>query len=153
MRYCWCKCNKTFNCKEQLLSENSSKTADRTLPASLHLPVLPVERLPAFLGEKDIMTGIFYWLESKGRTEGVRGIFVRGGSPDQNLILFHKCTVYNALRISIWFLIGIYHGGTQQMDIYKSYIPVQYGGRLSSVIINPNYGKYGQLEFMISASV
>lgn len=121
-------------------SEKLSKTAEMNTSGMTTLTSTSVERLPAFLGEKDIMKAILLTPGIQSGQEGARGIFVRGGSPDQNLILFHNAPVYNASHI-YGFLSVFTTESLNKMDIYKSYIPVQYGGRLSSVInIEPNFG-------------
>lgn len=121
-------------------SEKFSKTAEMSTSGITTITSATVERLPAFLGEKDIMKAVLLTPGIQSGQEGARGIFVRGGSPDQNLIVFHNAPVYNASHI-YGFLSVFTTESLNKMDIYKSYIPVQYGGRLSSVIsIEPNYG-------------
>ncbi len=121
-------------------TEKLSKTAEMNTSGMTTLSSASVERLPAFLGEKDIMKAVLLTPGIQSGQEGARGIFVRGGSPDQNLILFHHAPVYNASHI-YGFLSVFTTESLKKMDIYKSYIPVQYGGRLSSVInIEPNFG-------------
>mgnify|MGYP001497859766 FL=1 len=68
-------------------SEKLSKTAEMNTSGMTTLTSTSVERLPAFLGEKDIMKAILLTPGIQSGQEGARGIFVRGGSPDQNLIL------------------------------------------------------------------
>ncbi len=121
-------------------TEKISKTAEINTSGMATLTSASVERLPAFLGEKDIMKAVLLTPGIQSGQEGARGIFVRGGSPDQNLILFHNAPVYNVAHI-YGFLSVFTTESLNKMDIYKSYIPVQYGGRLSSVInIEPNFG-------------
>ena len=134
-------------------SEKLSKTAEQNASGITTLTSAAVERLPAFLGEKDIMKAILLTPGIQSGQEGARGIFVRGGSPDQNLILFHNAPVYNASHI-YGFLSVFTMEALSKMDIYKSYIPVQYGGRLSSVInVTPNYGNTDNWNGDFSISV
>lgn len=121
-------------------TEKLSKTAEMNASGMATLTSASVERLPAFVGEKDILKAVLLTPGVQSGQEGARGIFVRGGSPDQNLILFHNAPVYNVAHI-YGFLSVFTTESLNKMDIYKSYIPVQYGGRLSSVInIEPNFG-------------
>ncbi len=121
-------------------SEKVSKTAQINASGLTTISSVSVERLPAFLGEKDIMKAVLLTPGIQSGQEGSRGIFVRGGSPDQNLMLFHNAPVYNVAHI-YGFLSVFTIESLSKMDIHKSYIPVQYGGRLSSVInIEPNFG-------------
>ncbi|HQG37821.1 MAG TPA: TonB-dependent receptor [Chitinophagales bacterium] len=134
-------------------SEKLSKTAEMNSSGITTLTSAAVERLPAFLGEKDIMKAILLTPGIQSGQEGARGIFVRGGSPDQNLILFHNAPIYNASHI-YGFLSVFTMEAINKMDIYKSYIPVQYGGRLSSVInVTPNYGNTDTWKGDFSISV
>ncbi|HMY24311.1 MAG TPA: TonB-dependent receptor [Chitinophagales bacterium] len=121
-------------------AEKINKTATMSTSGVTTLSSMSVEKLPAFFGEKDIMKAILLTPGIQSGQEGARGIFVRGGSPDQNLMLFHHATVFNASHI-YGFLSVFTTESLKKMDIYKSYIPVQYGGRLSSVLnIEPNFG-------------
>jgi hypothetical protein len=121
-------------------TQKVSKTAEMNASGTTTLTSASVERLPAFVGEKDILKAVLLTPGIQSGQEGARGIFVRGGSPDQNLLLFHNAPVYNVAHI-YGFLSVFTTEALSKMDIYKSYIPVQYGGRLSSVInIEPNYG-------------
>lgn len=117
-----------------------NKTAGSDASGLTSLSSISIERLPAFLGEKDIMKAVLMTPGIQSGQEGARGIFVRGGSPDQNLVLFHNAPVYNVAHI-YGFLSVFTLEAINKMDIYKSYIPVKYGGRLSSVLdIEPNFG-------------
>lgn len=121
-------------------TEKLTKTAEVNTSGMTTLTSISVERLPAFFGEKDILKAVLLTSGVQSGQEGARGIFVRGGSPDQNLVLFHNAPVYNVAHI-YGFLSVFTTESLNKLDIYKSYIPVQYGGRLSSVInVEPNFG-------------
>ena len=97
--------------------------------------ILPevVKKRPALLGESDVLKS----LESQpGITfygDGSSYFHVRGGHYDQNLILLDEATIYNPSH-----LLGIFSpiipDAVKSVDIYKASFPVNYGGRLSSVI-------------------
>lgn len=134
-------------------AEKMNKTAEISTSGMTTISSASVERLPAFLGEKDILKTVLLTPGIQSGQEGARGIFVRGGSPDQNLILFHNAPVYNVAHI-YGFLSVFTAEAIDKMDIYKNYIPVQYGGRLSSVVsITPNFGNTStwQGDFSIGA--
>lgn len=121
-------------------TDRLAKTAEVSSSGMTTISSVSVERLPAFLGEKDILKAVLLTPGVQGGQEGARGIFVRGGSPDQTLMLYHNATVYNVAHV-YGFLSVFTTESLSKMDVYKSYIPVQYGGRLSSVInIEPNFG-------------
>ncbi len=124
----------------EVITNRMQKTATMNTSGMTTITAASVERLPAFLGEKDILKAVLLTPGIQSGQEGARGIFVRGGSPDQNLILYNNASIFNAAHI-YGFLSVFTAEAIEKMDIHKSYIPVQYGGRLSSVLaIAPNYG-------------
>jgi hypothetical protein len=134
-------------------SEKYSKTAEMNSSGITTITSASIDRLPAFAGEKDILKAVLLTPGVQSGQEGARGIFVRGGSPDQSLLLFHNAPVYNVAHI-YGFLSVFTSESLSKMDIYKTYIPVQYGGRLSSVInIEPNFGNtdHWKMDFTIGA--
>ena len=92
-----------------------------------------LKNIPSALGESDIMKIV---LSLPGVTtvgEASSGYNVRGGATDQNLILFNGGTVYNPSH-----LFGLFTSFNSDMvedvELFKSSIPVEYGGRISSVL-------------------
>ncbi len=69
----------------------------------------------------------------KQSQEGTAAISVRGGSPDQNLILLDGVPVYNANHL-FGFLSVFNSDALSQVKMYKGGIPARYGGKLSSVL-------------------
>ena len=65
--------------------------------------------------------------------EGTAGLYVRGGSPDQNLVLLDGVTVYNPSHL-FGFLSVFNSDAIKDVTLIKGGIPARYGGRLSSVI-------------------
>ncbi len=89
--------------------------------------------LPALLGENDPMRAVQMQPGIQSGNEGSRGIFVRGGSPDQNLMLLDGTPVYNPAHI--YGFISVFNGDAiEQIDIYKDHYPSRFGGRLGSVM-------------------
>lgn len=91
-----------------------------------------ISKLPVLLGEKDILKTIQY-LPGVNSQEGRSGFSVRGGSPDQNLMLVDEAPVFNNSH-----LLGLFStfnsDALRNVTVYKGNIPSQYGGRLSSVV-------------------
>ncbi len=132
-------------------TEKFNKTVEMNASGMNTLTSASVERLPSFAGEKDILKAVLLTPGIQSGQEGARGVFVRGGSPDQNLLLFHNAPVYNVAHI-YGFLSVFTAEALSKMDIHKNYIPVQFGGRLSSVInIEPNFGNTEQWRGDFSA--
>ena len=90
-----------------------------------------IESLPSALGEPDIIksTTMLPGVESTG--EGAIGFNVRGGSADQNLILIDNAPIYYPAHF-FGFFSAFNNDMIQEASLYKSSIPVQFGGRISS---------------------
>jgi outer membrane receptor for ferrienterochelin and colicin len=96
--------------------------------------------LPAILGEHDPIRAVQMQPGIQSGNEGTRGIFVRGGSPDQNLILLDGTPVYNPSHV-YGFTSVFNSDAIDKVDIYKDKYPARYGGRLGSVMdIETNAG-------------
>lgn len=104
------------------------------LQMSLHkLPMQTIESAPVLLGEADILKTLQLLPGVSGGTEGSAGLYVRGGSPDQNLILLDGVPVYNVSHL-FGFLSVFNTDAISNIELYKGGIPARYGGRLSSVL-------------------
>lgn len=95
----------------------------------------PVEAkvIPALFGEVDIIKTLQLKPGVASGSEGNSGLFVRGGSNDQNLIVLDEALVYNASHL-FGFFSTFNADAIKDVKIYKGGFPAQYGGRLSSVI-------------------
>jgi outer membrane receptor for ferrienterochelin and colicin len=105
----------------------------RTQMSSIDLPVQTIKSLPAFLGEVDILKAIQLLPGVQAGSEGSNGIYVRGGGPDQNLILLDGVPVYNASHLFGFFSV-FNADALNSVEVIKGGFPSRYGGRLSSVI-------------------
>lgn len=89
--------------------------------------------LPSFLGENDPMRAVQMQPGVQSGNEGSRGIFIRGGSPDQNLMLLDGAPVYNPSHV--YGFISVFNGdAVDRIDIFKNTYPSKFGGRLCSVL-------------------
>lgn len=103
--------------------------------------------LPAILGEVDILKVLQLKPGIKAGGEGTPGLFVRGGSNDQNLILLEHAPVYNPSHLFGFFSV-FNSDAVNNVTVYKSGFPSQYGGRLSSVLdVEMRKGQADSLEF------
>ncbi len=89
--------------------------------------------IPALLGEADIIKTIQLKPGISSGSEGNSGLFVRGGSGDQNLIVLDEAIVYNANHL-FGFFSTFNSDAIKDVKLYKGGFPAQYGGRLSSVV-------------------
>ncbi len=97
------------------------------------LTIKQIENLPTLLGETDVLKALTMMPGISGGTEGTAGVVVRGGSPDQNLLLLDGATVYNNAHL-FGFLSVFNPGAIKNVTLTKGGFPAEYGGRLSSVI-------------------
>lgn len=92
-----------------------------------------VAKVPGFLGEGDLIKTL-QTLPGIGKGgEGNAGLFVRGGNAGQNLVLFNHSIIYNPSHLLGFFSV-FNTDAVEQTRFYKSGIPSEYGGRLSSVV-------------------
>ena len=92
-----------------------------------------IKSLPSLMGEADVFKSLQMLPGVQGGNEGSSGLNVRGGSPDQNLILIDGVPVYNASHA--FGLFSVFNAdAVNSVEIIKSGFPASYGGRLSSVI-------------------
>jgi len=92
-----------------------------------------VKSLPALLGEADILRTIQLLPGIQKGGEGNTGFYVRGGGPDQNLILLDEAVVYNASHLFGFFSV-FNADAINNTTLIKGGMPPQYGGRVSSVL-------------------
>ncbi len=119
---------------------------ENTQMSAIDLPVQTIKSLPAFMGEPDIMKAIQLLPGVQGGNEGTSGLYVRGGSPDQNLILLDGVPVYNASHLFGFFSV-FNADAISNVEVIKGGFPARYGGRLSSVIdINMKEGDKNQIH-------
>jgi hypothetical protein len=91
-----------------------------------------IKALPAFMGEVDVLK-IVQLMPGVKSSEGSTGLYVRGGGPDQNLMLLDGVPVYNASHLFGFFSV-FNADAISRVELMKGGFPARYGGRLSSVI-------------------
>jgi len=97
------------------------------------LPIQSIRKIPALLGEVDVIKAIQLLPGVAVTSEGSSGFSVRGGSPDQNLILLDEATVYNASHLLGFFSV-FNNDAIKDVKLYKGDIPARSGGRLASLL-------------------
>jgi hypothetical protein len=110
--------------------ENSVKSTDM---GRVELSVEQMKKLPAFFGEVDLVKIVQLIPGVKNAGEGNTGLYVRGGGPDQNLVLLDEAVVYNAAHLLGFFSV-FNSDAVKTVDLHKGGMPAQYGGRLASVL-------------------
>jgi hypothetical protein len=132
--------------KEVVVTSKKDAIQERTQMSSIDLPIQTIKSLPAFLGEVDVMKALQLLPGVQAGNEGATGIYVRGGGPDQNLILLDGVPVYNASHLFGFFSV-FNADAVRSVELVKGGFPARYGGRLSSVVdINMKEGNKNKLH-------
>ncbi len=97
------------------------------------MQVKMVKKLPSFMGEVDIIKSITLLPGIQNGGEGSSGLYVRGGGPDENLMLLDEAPVYNASHLLGFFSV-FNSDAIKDVQVFKGGIPAEYGGKASSVI-------------------
>lgn len=92
-----------------------------------------IKKLPSFMGEVDIIKSITLLPGIQNGGEGSSGLYVRGGGPDENLMILDEAPVYNASHLLGFFSV-FNSDAIKDVQVYKGGIPAEYGGKASSVI-------------------
>ena len=119
--------------KEAVVSAESMAQHRNTEMGVEKVSVKTVNKIPSAFGEGDVIKAVLTLPGIKSVGEASGGFNVRGGSADQNLILFNGNTIYNPSH-----MFGVFSAFNpdivDNVELYKSSIPAQYGGRVSSVL-------------------
>ncbi len=92
-----------------------------------------IKKVPVLLGEPDILRVVMSLPGVTSVSEASTGFNVRGGSADQNLVLYNDATIYNPSHL-FGFFSAFNAESVKSVDLYKSSIPSKFGGRLASVL-------------------
>ena len=113
--------------------QRGEKVSETPQMSMIDIPIQQIKDIPALLGEKDVLKVIQLMPGVQKSGEGSSGLYVRGGGPDQNLIILDDATVYNAFHLFGFF--SLFNGDAlKSVELTKGGFPARYGGRLSSVI-------------------
>ena len=123
-----------FTTKEvEITGERTDKNVSSTDVGAIKLDMAEIKKIPAFMGEVDVLKTIQLLPGVKSAGDGNAGFYVRGGGPDQNLILLDEAVVYNASHLLGFF--SVFNGdAVKSINLIKGGMPAQYGGRLASVL-------------------
>ena len=125
---------KVITKKEVVITgEKENKNTTSTDMGKVQMEVEKIKTLPAFLGEVDVMKTIQLTPGVQSAGEGNSSFYVRGGGPDQNLILLDEAVVYNASHLFGFFSV-FNADAVKNIELTKAGMPANYGGRLASVL-------------------
>jgi uncharacterized membrane protein len=119
--------------EEVVVSSDREEQGTKSLEMSVNrLDIKTITRIPAFLGEPDLIKSLQQLPGVSTVGEGASGFNVRGGSVGQNLILLDEATVYNSSHLLGFFSV-FNPDAVKDVKLYKGAVPAQFGGRISSL--------------------
>lgn len=113
--------------------ERKGQNVESTDMGKQTIAVEEAKALPAFMGEVDVLKTIQLLPGIMASGEGNTGFYVRGGGPDQNLVLLDNATVYNTGHLLGFFSV-FNSDAVKNTTVIKGGMPAEYGGRISSVV-------------------
>jgi len=126
--------------QEVVVNGKKGENVKSTQMGSVELNIESIKTLPAFMGEVDVVKTIQLLPGVSSAAEGGQGFYVRGGGPDQNLVLLDEGVVYNAAHLFGFFSV-FNVDAVKSVNLIKGGMPANYGGRMSSVLeVNMNEG-------------
>ena len=118
---------------EEVTIVGEETVVERTQSSIVEVPIEQIKNIPSLLGEVDVLKAIQLLPGVQSGSEGTSGFYVRGGGPDQNLILLDGVPVYNASHLFGFFSV-FNADAIKNVRLTKGGFPSRFGGRLSSVL-------------------
>ncbi len=137
----------------EVVVTHKHKTFNNTEMSVLKIPVKQLLQTPALMGEADVMRAFQLMPGVQGGKEGTSGIYVRGGSPDQNLMLLDDIPLYYVNHIGGY--VSVFNPeAIKDIKLYKGGFPARYGGRLSSIMdIRMKEGNMNEVTGNVSVGI
>ena len=104
-----------------------------TQMSAIEVPIEQIKNIPSLFGENDLIKALQLLPGVQSGTEGSAGLYVRGGGPDQNLMLLDGIPIYNVNHM-FGFFSAFNTDAVKNVTLYKGSFPARFGGRLSSVV-------------------
>jgi hypothetical protein len=117
----------------EVLDDKDRPAAQNPEMSTSKIDISTIKKIPAFLGEVDIIKSILLLPGVSTVGEGASGFNVRGGSVGQNLILLDEAPVYNSSHLLGFFSV-FNPDAVKDVKLYKGAIPSRYGGRIASLL-------------------
>ena len=120
--------------EEVVISGKQSVSAPQSVQMSaVEVPVSQIKGIPAIGGEVDVIKAIQLLPGVQSGSEGSSGLYVRGGGPDENLIMLDGVPLYSVNHMFGFFSV-FNADAVKNVTLYEGNFPARYGGRLSSII-------------------
>lgn len=101
---------------------------------SVDVPIRQIQSTPVIFGEADVLKALQKIPGVQSGTEGFTGLHVRGGGPDENLILLDGTPIYNVDHHMLGIFSVFQTEAVKRVSLYKGSFPARYGGRVSSIV-------------------
>ncbi|MDD4992757.1 MAG: TonB-dependent receptor plug domain-containing protein [Paludibacter sp.] len=99
----------------------------------INIPIAQIKTVPSLMGENDVIKALQLLPGVKAGVDGSAGMYVRGGGPDENLLLLDGVPVYNVNHLFGFFSV-FNADAIKDVTLYKGSFPARFGDRLSSVV-------------------
>lgn len=116
-----------------IVSDKAESGNSATQMGAIEIPITQIKKTPSILGEADVMKAIQMMPGVQAGVDGSAGLYIRGGGPDQNLILLDGVPIYNVDHMFGFFSVFTPEA-VKKVTLFKSSFPARFGGRLSSVV-------------------
>ena len=116
-----------------IMSDKTETGLYATQMGTIDVPLQHIKNTPTILGEADVIKSIQLLPGVQTGMDGSAGMYVRGGGPDQNLILLDGVPMYNVEHLFGFFSVFTPEA-VKKVSLFKSSFPARFGGRLSSVL-------------------
>ena len=139
--------------KEAVVSAQRESGIMATKMSAIEIPMNMIKNTPVLFGEADVLKTIQLMPGVQSGAEGFSGIYVRGGGPDENLLLLDGLSLYNAEHMLGLFSI-FQPEAVKKVTLYKGSFPARYGGRTSSIIdVRTNDGNLHETHGTVGVGV
>ncbi|MDX5319761.1 MAG: TonB-dependent receptor, partial [Bacteroidota bacterium] len=122
-----------FNDTEDNDGYDSLMRDESVSPSPQQIDIPRIQKMPSFFGEVDVVKGMQYLPGVQIGLEGAGGLYVRGGTPDQNLVMLDGVPIYN-VNHAFGFFSSFQPDAVSSARLYKGGFPARFGSRLSSVV-------------------
>jgi outer membrane receptor protein involved in Fe transport len=112
----------------KITADRQEKQSESVKMSTISLQPSQIKNVPSLLGEKDVLKVLQLMPGVQKGSEGSSGLYVRGGGPDQNLIILDDAIVYNASHLFGFF--SLFNGDAlKSVELTKGGFPARFGGR------------------------
>ena len=126
--------SETIELKEVVVTSSRSDIGVKgSQMSAIEVPIAQIKNIPPMMGEVDVIKALQLLPGVQSGSEGSAGLYVRGGGPDENLMLLDGVPLYNVNHMFGFFSV-FNADAVKNVTLYKGSFPARFGGRLSSVV-------------------